>query len=59
MNRQFKPENITHKFSNQTEYWDDGVEVNYQFKVENFNIEFSWHRLADKLVPNYICIESD
>ncbi len=59
MNPQFQPETITHKFSNQTDYRDDGVEVNYQFKVEKVNIEFSWHWLADKLAPNYICIEID
>jgi len=34
MSSQFQPETITHKFSNQTDYWDDGVEVNYQFKLK-------------------------
>lgn len=56
---QFQPDNILHQFSMQTEHWDDGVEVNYQFQVENVNIEFSWHWLAENLVPNYISIEID
>jgi hypothetical protein len=59
VNTQFQPETIRHKFLMQTEHWDDGVEVNYQFQVANVNIEFSWHWLADNLVPNYIDIEID
>ena len=59
VNTQFQPETILHQFLMQTEHWDDGVEVNYQFQVENVNIEFSWHWLADSLVPSYISIEID
>ena len=59
VNKQFQPDNILNRFSVQTEHWDDGVEVNYQFQVKKVNIEFSWHWQADTLILNYIGIEID
>ncbi|WP_394493932.1 hypothetical protein [Shewanella sp. ENK2] len=59
VNKQFQPDDIVNYFSVQTDHWDDGVEVNYQFQIKKVNIEFSWHWQADTLIPNYIGIEID
>lgn len=58
VNKQFQPDNILNCFSVQTEHWDDGVEVNYQFLANKVIIEFSWHWHAETLIPNYIDIEA-
>lgn len=57
VNKQFQPDSILNCFSDQTEHWDDGVEVNYQFRANKVIIEFSWHWYADTLIPNYINVE--
>lgn len=59
VNENFQPENIISHFSTPIEQWNDGVEVNYRFKVDNVYIECSWHWNAEKLVPNYLGIEID
>ncbi len=59
ISKEFQPDHILSRFTHQTEHWDDGVEVNYQFQVKKVNIEFSWHWKAGTLIPNYIGIEID
>ncbi|KZN30848.1 hypothetical protein [Pseudoalteromonas luteoviolacea] len=59
VSKQFQPVHILGRFTHQTDHWDDGVEVNYQFQVQKATIEFSWHWQAGTLVPNYISIEID
>ncbi|EPW7037949.1 hypothetical protein L3V27_22550 [Vibrio sp. J2-3(2022)] len=57
INDGMQPEQIKALFSNHIEYWDDGVEVNYQYLVDGIELEFSWHYLGKKLIANYIALE--
>ena len=56
-NEKLQPETIQPHLDTQVAYWDDGVEVNFQYEIEKVILEFSWHWEGDILVPNYIAIE--
>ena len=55
--KNFQPFLVLPLFENQTDNWNDGVELNHQFLVGNTGIEFSWNSESTDLTANYISIE--
>ena len=58
-NQKLQPETIQQYLKVQVAHWDDGVEVNYQYKIAEVTVEFSWHWEVGDLVPNYIALDID
>jgi len=55
--KKLQPIHVFPLFENQTDTWNDGVEVNYQFLIGNTGLEFSWNSENTNLILNYISIE--
>lgn len=51
-----QPKSIASLFTVEPTHWDDGVEVNYQYRLGSVELEFSWHWLGSKLVANYLSL---
>ncbi|MRX27824.1 hypothetical protein [Kangiella sp. HZ709] len=52
-----KPNDILPLYAEIYSHFDDGVEVNYQFKEEKVLLEFSWNKCKSGLELNYINLQ--